>query len=312
MNIEYIIDQECKGLRVDTAISKTNRQYSRSLIQKWIKSGRVLIDGNVIRQSETVQGGESVIIFPESIITQDDIIPKKILINLVKEDKDFLVINKAVGQVAHPAAGHYEDTLANGLVYHYPELHCLPRAGLIHRLDKDTSGLLLVARNIESYTRLVKLMQERKISRKYLAYVYGNLSNEGTIDYPISRHKTNRKKMAVNNDGKKAITNYKVEKNYENYFTKIKLSLVTGRTHQIRVHCEYIGHPLLGEELYASKKRYRNIIPKEIIKKICFLNRQALHAYELSFINPLDNNLVCETCIEPSDLKNIEKILNAI
>ena len=145
MNIEYIIDQECKGLRVDTAISKTNRQYSRSLIQKWIKSGRVLIDGNVIRQSETVQGGESVIIFPESIITQDDIIPKKILINLVKEDKDFLVINKAVGQVAHPAAGHYEDTLANGLVYHYPELHCLPRAGLIHRLDKDTSGLLLLS-----------------------------------------------------------------------------------------------------------------------------------------------------------------------
>ena len=302
--IEYIISEECKGLRADQAIAQENKDFSRSLIQKWIKKGNILVNGKTIKAKDILCIDDKITIFPEENINIEFIVSEYIPIEVVYEDNDLIIINKKSNIISHPAAGHKIGTLANGLIYMYPELSNLPRSGLIHRLDKDTTGLLIVARNIKSYTRLVKSMQDRDINRYYIAYVHGLLMKNGQINKPISRHNIDRKKMSVNINGKEAVTDYEVLQNYKN-FSKVKLKLHTGRTHQIRVHMQYEGYPIIGDQMYGIKKNNINI--NEHIKKF---PRQALHAFQLIFNHPYMEKIINLESSLPEDLINLEKILN--
>jgi|TARA_B100001063_G_C16741804_1_gene545225 23S rRNA pseudouridine1911/1915/1917 synthase len=302
--IEYIISEESKGLRADLAIAQENQQFSRSLIKKWINKGNILINGNTLRPRDTLAENDKITIIPEENINPEEIIPEKIQLNVEYQDQDLIVINKQCGIIAHPAAGNHKGTLANGLVYLFPELKNLPRSGLIHRLDKDTTGLLIIARNIKSYTVLVKQMQNREIKKFYIAYSHGLIMKNDTVHQPISRHKTDRKKMSVNANGKEAITEYEVIKNFKKS-TKLKIKLHTGRTHQIRVHMHFKGYPLIGDQTYGSKMTSIEN-NNDYLKKF---KRQALHAYKLEFDHPLTKLKIKLESKLPQDLQDLEKIL---
>ena len=300
--IEYIISEESKGLRVDQGIAIENKQFSRSLIQKWIRDGLILVNNKIVKSKNILLENDKITISPIENINTEYIEPQNIKIDIVYEDKYLIIINKQNNIICHPAAGHNNGTIANGMIYLFPELKNLPRAGLIHRLDKDTTGLLITARTIESYTALVKIMQERKISRHYIAYCHGLVMKNDLINKPISRHKTDRKKMGININGKEAITEYSVIKNYKGS-TKLKLKLQTGRTHQIRVHMQYIGFPLIGDQTYGMKSKKEN-------KNIKSFTRQALHAKSLCFLHPITNKKINIKSELPDDLINLENILN--
>jgi len=302
--IEYIISEECKGLRADQAIANKNIQFSRSLVQKWIKKGNITVNDKIIKPKDILSENDKVTIIPEENINSNFIKPEEIFIKVEYEDKDLIVVNKDINIVSHPGAGNTSGTLANGLAYKYPELVNLPRSGLIHRLDKDTSGLLIVARSIESYMILIKKMQNKEIKRRYIAFVNGQLMKNGQINQPISRHRIDRKKMAVNPSGKEAITDYEVIKNYK-YASKVRLKLHTGRTHQIRVHMQYLGYPIIGDKTYGLKIDKNNKI--DILKEF---SRQALHAEELQFIHPRNGQDINIKSEVPKDLKELEEALD--
>jgi len=302
--IEYIISEECKGLRADQAIANENIQFSRSLVQKWIKKGNITVNNKIIKPKDILSENDKVTIIPEENINSNFIKPEEIFIKVEYEDKDLIVVNKDINIVSHPGAGNTRGTLANGLAYKYPELVNLPRSGLIHRLDKDTSGLLIVARSIESYMILIKKMQNKEIKRRYIAFVNGQLMKNGQINQPISRHRIDRKKMAVNPSGKEAITDYEVIKNYK-YASKVRLKLHTGRTHQIRVHMQYLGYPIIGDKTYGLKIDKNNKI--DILKEF---SRQALHAEELQFIHPRNGQDINIKSEVPKDLKELEEALD--
>ena len=304
--IEYIISEESKGLRVDQGIAKENKQFSRSLIQKWIKNGNIKINDNNIKSKDILAINDRVTIIPEESMNSEYLEPQDIKIDIVYKDNDLIIINKKINIICHPAAGHSKGTIANGLIYLFPELKNLPRSGLIHRLDKDTSGLLIVARTIECYTELIRSMQNRSISRHYVAFCHGLVMKNGRVEQPISRHRIDRKKMAVNINGKEAVTEYEVIKNYEKN-TKLRLKLHTGRTHQIRVHMQYLGFPLIGDQTYGLNIKYNN----NISQKIKLFSRQALHAESLSFSHPITNKKVNINSKLPNDLICLEKELES-
>ena len=304
--IEYIISEESKGLRVDQGIAKENKQFSRSLIQKWIKNGNIKINDNNIKSKDILAINDRVTIIPEKSMNSEYLEPQDIKIDIVYKDNDLIIINKKINIICHPAAGHSKGTIANGLIYLFPELKNLPRSGLIHRLDKDTSGLLIVARTIECYTELIRSMQNRSISRHYIAFCHGLVMKNGRVEQPISRHRVDRKKMAVNINGKEAVTDYEVIKNYEKN-TKLRLKLHTGRTHQIRVHMQYLGFPLIGDQTYGLNIKYNNYISQ----KIKLFSRQALHAESLSFSHPITNKKVNINSKLPNDLICLEKELES-
>ncbi len=301
--IEYIISEECKGLRADQAIANENIQFSRSLVQKWIKKGNITVNNKIIKPKDILSQNDKVTIIPEENINSSFIKPEAIPIKVIYEDKDIIIVNKDINVVSHPGAGNISGTLANGLAYKYPELVNLPRSGLIHRLDKDTSGLLIVARSIESYIILIKKMQNKEIKRRYIAFVNGRLMKNGQINQPISRHRIDRKKMAVNPLGKDSITDYEVIKNYK-YATKVRLKLLTGRTHQIRVHMQFLGYPIIGDKTYGLKIDNNKI---DILKNF---PRQALHAEELQFVHPCDGKDINLRSEVPNDLKELEEALD--
>ena len=300
--IEYIISEESKGLRVDQGIAIENKQFSRSLIQKWIRDGLILVNNKIVKSKNILLENDKITITPIDNVNTEYIGPQNIKIDIAYEDKHLIIINKENNIICHPAAGHNNGTIANGLIYMFPELKNLPRAGLIHRLDKNTTGLLIIARTIESYTALVKSMQEREISRHYIAYCHGLVMKNGLINQPISRHKTDRKKMGVSINGKEAITEYSVIKNYKRS-TKLKLKLQTGRTHQIRVHMQYIGFPIIGDQTYGLNTYKSNNIKS--------FSRQALHAESLSFTHPLTNKNINIQSELSDDLINLENILKS-
>ncbi len=287
------ISSDFAGKRLDHALSSLFPEYSRARLQSWVKAGNVLVDNQIKASKWLVSGGENIQIEAE-LRDETKWRAENIDINVAYCDDDLIVVDKPVGIVVHPAAGHYEGTLVNALLYHYPELEKLPRAGIIHRIDKDTSGLLLVARNLKSHNYLVEKLQEREISRKYFALCHGHIISGGKIDKPIGRHHNNRLKKAVVQDGKNAVTHYRVSKRFKKY-TLLEIKLETGRTHQIRVHMESIGYPLVGDSLYS---RYKNI---EINLGMV---RQALHATELEFYHPVSNEKITVKSELPKDLKN--------
>ncbi|TET54942.1 MAG: RluA family pseudouridine synthase [Actinobacteria bacterium] len=274
----YIVQAEEEEKRLDLVLAKRPEIASRSFAQRLIKNKHVEIDGTIINKSYKVKYGQT-LTYSIPVPEVADVEPENIKIEIVYEDDDLAVINKPAGLVVHPSYGHWEGTLVNALLYHLDGLSTIggiKRPGIVHRLDKLTSGLMLVAKNDFSHIELSKAIKERKVSRMYLALVYDRFKEDKfTIEAPIGRHQNERKKMTVRADSRYAKTNAKVIKQYKDY-TLLELSLVTGRTHQIRVHLSYINHPIVGDDIYGRKKS----------KKSLGLNRPFLHAYKISFNHP--------------------------
>ena len=295
------------GLRVDMVVAKTFPEYSRSHIQKWIKEGALTVDGNLAKPKKILKKGELIEInAEESAILKDE--PEDIKINVISEDKDIIVVDKPSNLVVHPGAGNRKGTLLNGLINHNASLANLPRAGLVHRLDKDTSGLLMVAKNEKTYLNLIKQLKDRSVVRLYKALVVGEPLSGGTINRPIGRHPRNRTKQAVVKSGKEAITNYSVKKRLNGY-SLLEISLETGRTHQIRVHLSYQGFPIIGDSIYGGRKKYSKGTSEGLKEKISNFKRQALHASSLTFIHPTNEK---NSTFESQLPKDMTKLLNSI
>jgi 23S rRNA pseudouridine1911/1915/1917 synthase len=294
------------GLRIDAAIAQLLPDYSRAKIQQWIKEGQLTLNGQIVKGKEKVVGHEKVFINAPQLI-EANFDAQDIAIDVIYKDADFIIINKPVGLVVHPAAGNYEGTLLNALLYHFPELAQLPRAGIVHRLDKDTSGLLVVARNLPTHTWLVRQLQAHKLKREYLALVEGFLAAGGTVNTGIGRHPRSRTSMAVVDDGKEAITHYRVAERFKQY-SLLRVNLETGRTHQIRVHMAHINHPIVGDQTYGKLK-----LPKGASDplKTAFrsFKRQALHAHKLGFIHPTSREPVEFTAPLASDIEHLLELL---
>ncbi len=278
---EQTVPAELAGQRFDKALARMFPEYSRSRLQDWIARGLVTLDGRRPKTREAVRGGERVVVEPRAepaVTSAPEAIPLRILL----ENEAFLVLDKPAGLVVHPGAGNLRGTLVNGLLHHAPELEALPRAGLVHRLDKDTSGVLLVAKTLEAHTELVRLMSERAVTRRYLAVCHGVLTGGGTIDAPIGRHPVDRLRMAVREDGKPAVTRYRVLRRFRAH-TYISVELETGRTHQIRVHFAWRRHPLVGDPLYGRRHTIPAGADERLRKVLEGFRRQALHAARLEF-----------------------------
>lgn len=275
----FLINEELDGERIDKALNLLIESLSRSFIAKLIKENQVTVNGKTVKSSYSLKTDDEVVFcLPPSI--QPDIQPENIPLDILYEDRDVIIINKPKGMVVHPAAGHYSGTLVNALMYHCGEdlsgINGIMRPGIVHRIDMNTTGSIIVCKNDKAHNCIAEQLKEHSITRKYHAICYGVIKDdEGTINKPIGRHPTDRKKMAVNEkNGKEAITHYKVLKRFQNY-TYIECQLETGRTHQIRVHMSSIGHPLLGDDVYAPGRKHP-----------FHLEGQTLHAKILGFIHP--------------------------
>lgn len=273
------------GSRLDFAAAELFPEFSRSRLQAWIKSGDLTVNGVAAKPKDKMLGGEQLRLVAEQE-EQGDWQAEDIPLDIVYEDDDILVVNKPQNLVVHPAAGNATGTLLNGLLFHCPELINIPRAGIVHRLDKDTTGLMVVAKTLQAHADLVEQLQERSVSREYEAVVAGVMTGGGMVEANIGRHPKQRQKMAVLDfGGKEAITHYRVLKRYRNH-THIRLKLETGRTHQIRVHMAHIGYPLVGDGAYAGRFKIPKQTEPELLEMLRGFGRQALHAECLGLIHP--------------------------
>src|SRR6202167_2972966 len=272
------------GLRLDQALAAALPQYSRARLQRWIRQGAVRLAGKAARARERVQGGEQVVV--EAQFDADHSVGAEALaLDIVHEDRDLLVLNKPAGLVVHPGAGNRAHTLQNALLAHDPGLARVPRAGLVHRLDKQTSGLLIVARTPEVHTRLVAQLAAREIGREYLALVAGLPTGGARIDAPIGRHRSLRTRMAVRADGREAVTNFRIEERFRVH-TLLRVRLETGRTHQIRVHLAHVGLPLVGDPAYGGRQGRVAGDAAQLNALLHAFARQALHAQRLTLVHP--------------------------
>jgi len=282
--------------------------YSRSKITDWIKSGEALINHKTFKPKDKVSGSEMV----ELTISQkknNDWLGEDIPLNVVFEDEDIIVLNKSVGMVTHPGAGNWSGTLANALLYYEPNLATLDRAGIVHRLDKNTSGLMVVAKNEKSQKNLVEQLQTHSVSREYSAIVYGHMVSGGTVDEPIGRDTKDRVKQAVSSHGKEAVTHYRVLDRYRNH-THVKAILETGRTHQIRVHLSHIGYPLIGDPMYGGKLRFPKKADEALKDALVDFKRQALHARKLTLTHPISGKLMSWKAPLTEDMLALLDVLN--
>jgi len=305
--MKIIIPDRLIGSRLDAAISEMLPELSRNKITSWIKSGEILLNSNPFKPKEKVLGGE-IIEMNLSPEENTNWIAEDIKLDIVFEDEEILILNKPSGLVTHPGAGNTHGTLANGILFARPELNQLDRAGIVHRLDKDTSGLMVVAKTEHAKLSLIKQLESHSVSREYSAIVYGSMVTGGMVDEPIGRDAANRQKQTVNKGGKSAVTHYRVIEKFKN-FTLIKAILETGRTHQIRVHMSHIGHPLLGDFTYGGKVKFPKGASEELKVAIKEFPRQALHAKKLSIIHPQQNKELSWKTKLPEDLDNMINIL---
>ncbi|WP_260260804.1 23S rRNA pseudouridine(1911/1915/1917) synthase RluD [Vibrio intestinalis] len=274
------------GQRLDQAIAEIFADFSRSRLKEWLLAGKVQVDGEVITKPRTrVMGGE-VITLQAELEDEERWEAQDIPLDIVYEDDDIIVINKPRDFVVHPGAGTPDGTVLNALLHHYPAIAEVPRAGIVHRLDKDTTGLMVVAKTVPAQTRLVRALQKRKITREYEAIAIGRMTAGGKVDQPIGRHSTKRTLMSVAPLGKPAVTHYRVAEHFREH-TRIRLRLETGRTHQIRVHMSYLQHPLLGDTAYGGRARIPQGATQELTDMIRAFDRQALHAVMLRFDHPV-------------------------
>ncbi|MDT7850067.1 23S rRNA pseudouridine(1911/1915/1917) synthase RluD [Methylophilus sp. VKM B-3414] len=288
-SLQLVVPSNLGGQRLDLALQQMLPDHSRSRLQAWIKEGLVLLDGKAPTAKTKVWGGERLVVTPPKNAQDNAFEPEDIALDVVYEDDALIIINKPAGLVVHPAAGNWSGTLLNALLFHWPALKEVPRAGIVHRLDKDTSGLLVVAKTLEAQTSLVRQLQARTVKREYRAIVWGQLWRNGKVDQPIGRHPHHRTKMAVVRRGKTAITHYEILERFGTN-TYLRCNLETGRTHQIRVHLQHLKAPMVGDPLYGIG----NIIPHkmmtpELREVIGNFKRQALHAIKLGLIHPVTN-----------------------
>ena len=292
---KYVVDNEQSGNRIDRFVANLDEKYSRNLVQKLLKEGKILLNGSEAKASSKVQIGQIVTIDYEEE-TESKIQGEDIPIDIIYEDNDILVVNKPKDMVVHPAVGNKNGTLVNAILgrHELSDINGDIRPGIVHRLDKNTTGVLVIAKNNLAHQKIAKQIENRETKKEYIALVRGLINeNEGVIDMPIGRHQTDRKKMAVRKDGKPAITEFKVLKRFKEGFTLLSINLKTGRTHQIRVHMSHIGFPIVGDDVYSNGKNQFGV------------TSQMLHAHRLSFIHPTTNELVTFEAPLPEYFKNI-------
>lgn len=302
---QLTVPRELHGQRIDVVLAELMPEFSRSQLSTWLKQGKITVRERLLKPKEKIAEGELIDIaidFSALESKVENCQPENIPLSIVFEDEEFLIINKPTGLIVHPGAGNPAHTLVNALLYHEPSLHQLPRAGIVHRLDKETTGLLVVAKTLTSHTHLVRQMQERLIERRYITLVQGHVIAGGEIDTNYGRHPRNRLKMAVCGNGRQAITHYSVRKQYQ-YFTLLDVQLLTGRTHQIRVHMAHINHPVIGDPLYGGRMRYPTDASHELISLLQQFKRQALHAKTLSFLHPVTEKLMTFEAPLPTDFE---------
>jgi len=296
-------------LRVDQVLAKILPEFTRSQLQQWIHDGRVTVDGSPPRKRDRLKGGETISLqIPARAALIDR--PQAMALRIVHEDDDILVIDKPAGLVVHPGAGNREHTLLNALLHHAPDLAVLPRAGIVHRLDKETSGLLVVAKNEAARQSLIGQLQDRTMSREYVAIVNGVLVAGGTVEAAIGRHRTDRKRMAVTDRGRPAISHFRVLKKYRAH-TLVQVRLESGRTHQIRVHMAHIHHPVVGDPVYGGRARLPKGATASLREYLRQFRRQALHAMKLGLVHPATDERLQWSSSVPADMHELMEVLAA-
>ena len=298
---------EAAGRRFDAVLAELFPDFSRSRLAGWIKSGDALLDGQVTRPRESVRGGEAVSLIA-ALSIETEAVPQDIPLDVLYEDDAVFVINKPAGLVVHPGAGNPDGTMVNALLYRDPSLKTLARAGIVHRLDKDTSGVMVVARTVPAQTKLVEMLSERDVHRQYLAVVAGPMVSGGTADFPIDRHPRDRIRMGVREDGRDAITHYRLRERFRAH-TALECRLETGRTHQIRVHMQHIKHPIIGDSLYGGALKLPKGATEELVGGLRGFKRQALHAEVLEFAHPITGQPVRAEAPVPDDMQALLKVL---
>ncbi len=299
---EAVVAEEQHGKRLDQVAAELFPDFSRSRLQAWIRSGELLIDGVAVKPRDKVTAGARLTL-AASLEAEVSWQGEAIALDLYYEDADILVLNKPAGLVVHPAAGHSSGTLVNALLNQYPELAKLPRAGIVHRLDKDTSGLMVVARSLRAHTSLVEQLQSRTVSREYAAVTIGAMTGGGTVEAPIGRHPKQRKKMAVVSvGGKPAVSHYRVTERFAHH-TLVTVQLETGRTHQIRVHMAHIHYPLVGDPQYGGRPKLPRGAEPELVDALRAFPRQALHARRLGLVHPASGEDLSWECDLPADME---------
>lgn len=307
--INFIVDHNNHALRLDQVLARNYPEFSRNRWQDAINAGTVLLNGAAAKSKSLVCAGDQITgVLTQEIQTEDS--AQNLPLNILYADDDIIVINKPAGLVVHPAVGNHDNTLLNALLYHFPQTKHLPRSGIVHRLDKDTSGAMVIAHSARAHTELVHQLQNRSMGRIYLALVYGYITAGDTIDLPIGRHAKDRLKMAVRPDGKPAITHYHIEERWQT-LTLLRVQLETGRTHQIRVHLSHHRHPLVGDKLYGARPFLASSLTDLQRQALAEFPRQALHAVELHLHHPATNEIMRFTAPLPDDMTQLFTILRA-
>ena len=306
--LTIIIPERMTGDRLDVALSEMLPDYSRSKITAWIKSGDALINNKAFKPKDKVNGSQ-VVMLSLNKKQNNDWSAENIALNIVFEDEDIIIINKPFGLVTHPGAGNWNGTLANALLYYDPKLSKLDRAGIVHRLDKNTSGLMVIARNERSQKYLVEQLQSHSVVREYSAIVYGHMISGGSVNDPIGRDPKDRIKQAVSSNGKDATTHYRVIDRFKSH-THVKAILETGRTHQIRVHLSHIGYPLLGDPMYGGRVRFPKKASEILKESLLGFKRQALHSKKLTLNHPSTGELMSWKAPLPDDMLKLLNILS--
>ncbi len=312
LNQQFVskVPPDMDGQRLDQVVANLYPQYSRSQLQKWIKGGFVRVDDKTLKPKDRLIGGE-VIIINAVLEPQTEFDAEEIPLNIIYEDDSIIILNKPAGLVVHPAAGNWSGTLVNALLHYSPALEMLPRAGIVHRLDKDTTGLMVVAKTLEAHTALVAALQARDVSREYLALVHANVVAGATIEANIGRHPVDRKRQAVTDGGKEAITHYRVEERFAHH-TLLRVALETGRTHQIRVHLSWKHMPIVGDQVYGGRPRIPAGMTETERSAIQHFPRQALHATRLGLIHPATGEALHWEVPVPEDMAELLATLRGV
>lgn len=303
ISLNYSVLDSDEGLRVDLVAAKQFSDYSRGHIQKWIKNGDLLVNNQEVKTKHSLQLNDVISVdFWEEPQLGDQ--PEAIPLDIIFEDEEIMIINKSVGMVVHPGSGNPDGTLVNALLAHEESLGFLPRAGIVHRLDKDTSGLMVIAKKESAYLNLIEQLKERSVKRTYMAIVVGVPISNKIINEPIGRHPKIRTKQAVVKNGKEAITRVSLSESFQGY-SLLRVNLETGRTHQIRVHLSHAGYPIVGDSVYGARKQFAPGSTEGLKNIISSFTRQALHASELELIHPSSEKLVSFGADLPEDMSTL-------
>ena len=300
---DFVVPLELSDKRIDHVMTELMPDYSRSKLQQWIKQGKIIINGQQLKPKEKIKVNDLIEVKAE-LESQGDWKAENIDIDIVYQDDDIIIINKPTNMVVHPAVGNYTGTLVNALLYHFPDIEAVPRAGIVHRLDKDTTGLMVVAKTLTAHAHIVEQLQSREMGREYETVVAGVMTSGGTINEPIARSTKNRKKMAVTPFGKKAVTHYRVLERFPAH-THIRVKLETGRTHQIRVHMSHIKRPIIGDSTYGGRFKLPPGVSSELKEELQNFGRQALHAKKITLIHPKTQEEMSWESELPDDMQSL-------